>query len=276
MTRIALVAVCYNTYTVLGRFAESLRTALDAAPSVDFDLVVMDTSTGPRDDAVLARIHDLLPRSRYMKVDNVGYFPAFKIGFDTLSGGADYDYVAISNVDLEVAPTFFSQLAALRLPEAEKVGIVAPAILSKTRNNDSNPKTLVRPTRLGLQKNLFLFRHLWLLRWYQRLSALKARTFPKMPGGILMYAPHGSFIIFTKYFFTHGGSVDYPLFLYGEEDFVGEQCRRIGATVKYQPEMKVYDQDHASTGQEKLAFLASHHVRSLEYIVRTYHADDAI
>jgi GT2 family glycosyltransferase len=276
MTRIAIVAVCYNTYEALGRFAESLRTALDAAPGVEFDFLVMDTSTGPRDDGVVARIHDLLPRSRYMKVDNVGYFPAFKIGFDTLSSGADYDFVAISNVDLEVAPTFFTELAALRLPDADKVGIVAPAILSKTRNNDSNPKTLVRPTRLGLRKNLFLFRHLWLLRWYQRLSALKARTFPRMPGGMLMYAPHGSFIIFTKYYFRHGGSVDYPRFLFGEEDFVGEQCRRIGATVKYLPDITVFDEDHGSTGQENLAFLASHHATSLDYIIRTYHANDTI
>lgn len=271
--KVAIVCVCYNAYDHLLSFAASLKESFSLASAVDFTLVVVDNSTAEVDSKVLADISAMSFSTRYLKSDNVGYFPAFKKGTDLLGALSDFDCVAVSNVDLTVRSDFFEALKAQIESISDDVGIIAPAIISKGRGGDLNPKTLFRPTRLSLLKNIFIFKRLWLLKIYRKLSDLKVKsTIGSLSPGDSFYSPHGSFILFTKQYFVRGGSVDYPQFLFGEEDFVAEQCLLIGLKVQYQPSITIIDDDHGSTSREKLEFIASEHVKSLKYIVDTYHS----
>src|SRR5690606_22306175 len=87
--------------------------------------------------------------------------------------------------------------------------------------------------------------------WYRSLVRLRRRirrdrseTLSSMHP---IYAPHGSFVLFSRGYFENGGILDYPLPLYGEEIFVAETCRAIGADVVYVPEIEVQHDEHVST-----------------------------
>ncbi|MFK9004382.1 glycosyltransferase family 2 protein [Pseudomonas pergaminensis] len=271
--KVAIICVCYNAYDHLLAYARSLETAISNAEGVEFSLVVVDNSTQLTGADTLSLISGMKFDYHYIKSGNVGYFPAFKKGVDFLPSLSDFDCVAVSNVDLSVSDDFFESLTVCLGELPDNVGIVAPAIISQERVADLNPKTLYRPTRLSLQKNIFIFKRLWLFRLYRKLSDLKARRpLIKYPEGMEFYSPHGSFIIFTRHYFLSGASYDYPQFLFGEEDFVAEECRRSGLKVSYQPSIKISDFDHGSTSREKLSFIANEHVKSIKYIVDTYHS----
>jgi len=271
--KVAIVCVCYNAYDHLLSFTESLKTSFSLSNDVDFTLVVVDNSTNAAEQQVRAALSEANFKTQYLKSENVGYFPAFKKGTDLLGSLLDFDCIAVSNVDLTVRSDFFEALNVQVQKVSDSVGIIAPAILSKGRGGDLNPKTLFRPTRFSLMKNIFIFKRLWLLKIYRKLSDLKVKsTIGSLAPGDSFYSPHGSFILFTKQYFARGGSVDYPQFLFGEEDFVAEQCRMVGLKVQYQPSITIVDDDHGSTSREKLEFIANEHVKSLKYIVDTYHS----
>jgi len=62
-----------------------------------------------------------------------------------------------------------------------------------------------------------------------------------------IYAPHGSFIIFSREYFERGGSLKPGAFLYAEELFVAETCRRLGLKAVYWPVIQVAHDEHVST-----------------------------
>jgi GT2 family glycosyltransferase len=256
---------------MLLRFAASVSDARARAPHVDVTLVAMDNSTESPPEAFADALTRACNGVRYIKTENIGYFPAFRVGGDTLGALAEFDCVAISNVDMRLDVTFFLRLAEVVQQLDANVGLIAPAIISRERGADANPKTLFRPTREKLKRNVFLFRHPRLLRIYQWMSLLKARTFPRMRAGMRFYSPHGSFVVFARSYFLRGASIDYPVFLFGEEDFVAEECRLAGLTVQYHPSIIVHDEDHGSTSKEGRERLAAWHVTALEYLIARYY-----
>lgn len=271
--KIAIVCVCYNAYEHLKHFALSLAASVANSEQTELTFVVVDNSTISQDMAVKSLISEKLPNTLWVREGNVGYFPGFKLGADRLGNLASYDFVAVCNVDLRVAPDFFSCLNRLLSTLSKQIGIVAPAIHSVGRGGDLNPKTLTRPNRFSLQKNVFIFSSTVLTRVYRWLSDFKVKKqVNACPPGTEFYSPHGSFILFTKAYFQSGASIDYPQFLFGEEDFVAEQCLMHGLKVSYQPSIQIHDEDHGSTSREKLAFINREHVKSLRYIIKTYHS----
>ena len=85
-----------------------------------------------------------------------------------------------------------------------------------------------------------------------------------------MYGAHGSFMIFTKYYFSKGAHVDYPRFLFGEETFVAEQLRMNGLIIKHVPNIKVFDEEHGSTSKLARKFICAEHKKSYEYFYENF------
>lgn len=272
MMNIAIICICYNAYNDLMAFANSLLVAKkNLSEKIALTFVIVDNSIIHREQHILDKIDSLDFTTLYLKSENIGYFPGFAKGLNLLNSTLDYDYIAVANVDLTVKIDFFSTLQSMNV--SENVGILAPSIFSAERGGDLNPKTLYRPTRFALEKNIFIFKRLWLLSLYKALSDLKVKNkSTTLKEGETFYSPHGSFILFTRRYFECGGTADYPQFLFGEEDFVAEECARINLKVSYQPSLKIIDSDHGSTSKEKLRFIANEHVKSLKYIVATYHS----
>jgi len=85
-----------------------------------------------------------------------------------------------------------------------------------------------------------------------------------------IYAPHGSFILFTRDYFARGGHLDYPVFLFGEEVFLAETIRLLDMRVIYTPDLVVYDDDHVSTGRVARRRIGELHAEAAKYLLATY------
>ncbi len=269
MTKIAIVCVCYNSYNHLFEYSRSLSISMKCTKDIEVKFIVVDNSTIETDLNIIDSIGKMLPSWSYLKSDNVGYFPAIEKGMCGIENCEEYDYWVVSNVDLRVDPAFFQQIKNLHI--SSDVGVVAPAIISFSRKVDLNPKIIFRPTRYSLIKNVFLFKYPFIFKLFSLLSNFRSKYIRKpFLEGCSIYAPHGSFIIFTRKYFEYGGIFSYPRFLFGEEVYIGEECLRIGCEVRYDPSIIVYDIEHGSTSLEKTSFIACEHVKSLKYLISKY------
>lgn len=198
--------------------------------------------------------------------DNPGYFGAIKKLMQNVDMNA-YDYAIISNVDLTLDENFFVKLSAYNC--AEDTGWIAPQIWSQAEGRDRNPESVCR-------YSLSQIRVLKLLYKYPLLDSLYTKTFYRRkkyvskPAGHI-YAGHGSFIILTNEYFKKCGIIDYPIFLYGEEIYLAEQCRKAKLKVVYNPDLKVYDYEHISTSTMKRNFNYQCRYKAIQYILKNFY-----
>ena len=162
--RFCLICVNYNSYPHLLTYARSLSLAHERSTGVEFRLVVVDNSTILADHSVLDEIKLLIDDFVYIKSNNIGYFPAAAYALDVLARDVElFDYIAVSNVDLEIASDFFIVLSKYVVKHND--GVIAPSVVSCLRCSDLNPKILNRPTRQKLKRNIAIFRSP-LLFWF--------------------------------------------------------------------------------------------------------------
>ncbi len=277
MKRICMVSISYNSYGYAKKLVESVQASLQGQDQVHVDFVLSDNST----NTAVADYFDQAPSTEffqfhYLKNNNVGYFPGFYRGLTEVPAVAaqlaDYDYVIVSNVDLEVDPTFFNQLAEAKF--APDVGVIAPCILSRYSGGDINPQKLARPARLKLWLLSILFRSPTLFHWYAKAYDIKAKRNCQKPRALpadgYVYSPHGSFILFTKAYLAAGASLNYPRFLFGEELFVAEEAASHGLKIQHYPQVIVHDNEHASTSAQSRRFICAEQVKSFQYLLGKY------
>lgn len=241
MTLLHLLAVNYFGSAEAGGLVRSLLTQqrpdwrltlIDNSESAEETARLRGLSTDPRVDVVAS------PR-------NLGYFGA--VGWLSAERALDADWVAVCNVDLEIAgPAFTDRLGAMHRPTS----LLAPHVVALPSGRPQNPYMVQRPAERRM-----LFRRLVLstrlsARAAQAVAARKraAPTAERAPAQDV-YAPHGSFILFPRAWSQRAGSFDHPVFLFGEELTVGERARRLGLTVRYEPSLEVVHREHQATGR---------------------------
>ena len=245
MKRIAVFCVTFKSDVELERYKASLRKAAEkAGDEIELSIFV----------------------SQNTEEDNPGYFGGIRRAM-LQTNVLDYDYGIISNVDLTVEEDFFVKLLAYDC--AEDTGWIAPQIWSAQEGRDRNPKILSRyPLKtLKILKTIFRFPPVWALK--RSITARQKRGETHPAGEI--YGGHGSFIILTHQYFKRCGVIDYPVFLFCEEIWLGEQCRKAGLKVMYEPNLLVSDAEHASTGRMKLRYYCHLNEMALDYIIRTFY-----
>ena len=245
MKRIAVFCVTFNSDKELENYKASLLKAVEKAEGkVSLDIFV----------------------SQNTKEDNPGYFGGIRRAMLQTDVTA-YDYAIISNVDLTVEEDFLAKLAAYDC--TEDTGWIAPQIWSAQEGRDRNPKIMSRYSlkKLRILKAIFHFPPVWALKRAITSRQKKGETYPA--GEI--YGGHGSFIILTKHYFERCGVIDYPVFLFCEEIWLAEQCKKAGLKVIYEPTLIVSDAEHASTGRMKLGYYCSLNEKALQYIIDTFY-----
>ncbi len=197
---------------------------------------------------------------------NPGYFGAVRELMQK-NDPSGYDYSIISNVDLEMDEDFLTRLAQYECNA--DTGWIAPRIWSGYEGRDKNPARLVRPSLRRLKALSYFFRHPMLERLYTKTLYRRKKLMPHPAGRI--YAGHGSTIILTKQYFARCGSIDYPVFLFCEELYLAEQCRKAGLTVEYVPDISVYDIEHVSIGKMPHSTYCRHNYEAVSYIISHFY-----
>jgi len=252
---ILIIGVIYNTYPETLRYINSIAPLATGNLSV----ILVDNSNTEKPNEFLNKIKDS-PFIYYIETGkNLGYFGGAREGLNYyLQEHSNYPrWILVTNVDIVFTPQFFHQLNELN--DRQNLGVVAPSIISQKWNTDHNPKILKRYSKGKLQfyrllYSSFLIQNLYILAAYVKKWGLGLQRGEKgVPGnstqiGKNIYAAHGSCLVFKDTYFTRGGTLDLPNFLFGEEIHVAESALQSGLTVEFHPEMVVHDYEHASVG----------------------------
>ena len=279
--RVCIISVCHNTYKESLRFLDSIDVSIRET-GIKLDLFFVDNST----EVDLEMIDKIKSRTSFFSVNyltsqNFGYFPSIIAAIENHKiVTSNYQYFIISNVDLSVSKSFFLELESLIIDR--NIGVYAPAIMSSSLNDDRNPKIKVRPSAFKLRLNRYLFSSgggYVLLRFIntmrlrlKKISKLKSKrqsTLAVIPNENI-YAAHGSFIILTNELLRRVPSLNYPIFLFGEEIYIAETARKCGLAVVYSPNLLIHDTEHASTSMMKTKAYRNSNVAALDYILKNY------
>ena len=292
------MAVNYQTDSLALRF---VRDATMASRGTSTRIVLVDNTNRADSTEFFDQIHAENPDVLCLKPpQNLGYFGGASFGFNAFLGtGQDFDWVIVSNVDIEFrSQGFFARLG--ELGSTEDVGVVAPSIMSELSHHDQNPFMLERPSRMRMEYFSLINGSYYLVNAYALLSAIYRRARHLVRRGTLgstqagtesregvptvspsaldgqgmsIYAPHGACMIFSKRFFSEGGSLDLPVFLFGEEICIAEAVRSLGLRVLYDPGLALTHHEHQSPGWRGILLsrrAASYLAESTAYLVDTY------
>ena len=219
MKKVLFIAVTYHSDAELRSFTESVRRAAERVKgAMQVDVEVADNGA-----------------------DNKGYLGGALPIYNAKA--TNYDFVAISNVDLAVEPDFFEQLAALNTTDT---GWIAPDIYTEKIGRHENPYMLSRPTKRNFCIWNIIYNCTWLYRLYHRLYILKSRKRAVYPA-CEIYAGHGSFMPFTKAFVEHNSEIHFPGFMYGEEIYMAELVRAAQLKVQYLPTLRIANTGNVNT-----------------------------
>jgi len=268
--KILFLCVNYNSYDELRGYLISVEEASKICKDkIQIDVVIADNTIEGRKTIDTSNLKSIIVDFKPYH-QNLGYMGAVMklikdIGSEKVT---NYDFVIISNVDLLLTETFFTNLLSKEINK--NVGWIAPKILSLSENKDRNPKILKRPSKQHLRKLLTMFKYPILYRFYYdfiyKLRKKKLQTISNNK----IYAGHGSMMIFTKYFMLKNAKFHFPCFLFGEELFFGELVRLSNLEVTYLPEIVVHDIDHVSTSKLKRSSYCKMNYDSIKELIKMY------
>lgn len=269
-------SVCVVAVSYFGHHdVEGLYHSLRDGTVDDWRLVVVDNSG---DDAERRALETLLgpdPRCRPVFAGaNLGYLGGARLARSALAGESHAWWV-LTNADIRFAPDFVATLARER-----SAAVIAPAIESGLSGADQNPFLERRPTAAQVRRWKAQFTWLPMARVARGVDVLLARSrglLPNPPAGTRrgVYAGHGSCLAFSQRYFDAGGSWDHPVFLFGEEFTVAEQCRALGLELVHEPRIRVQHAEHRSTGWWRSRQMLEWQRESVRYVGELLSRSDA-
>lgn len=264
MKNIAIYCVNYHSYSALEEYLLSLDNANRRKE------VLLTVFVGDNTDTNVQELK-FVPQSFKLKIyqigKNLGYFGAIKYMMQQCSP-LEYDYSIISNVDVTLNENTLTTLA--KMNKEDSCGWIAPAIISGSEDRDKNPKITNRYSKKKLSILSILFKYHWLYNLYTH-TIYKRKKYTKREA-MKIYAGHGSFIILTNEYFKKCGIIDYPVFLFCEEIYLGEQCKQHNLKVLYEPAIIIYDTEHVSTSKFKNKQYCRFNYEAIKYILTRYYS----
>lgn len=221
MKKYLLICVTYHSDEALHAFVESIHRAAERVKgNLQVDIEIADNGK-----------------------QNLGYLGGALPIYNAKAQG--YDFVSISNVDIELAPDFFEQLLKI---DVTNIGWLAPDIYTDKINHHENPYMLTHPTKRNFRIWSIIYSCTWIYRIYYRLHLLKNKQ-QKVYPECTIYAGHGSFMLFTKAFVQKYPVLQFPGFMYAEEIFFAELVRRAQQHVLYTPALHIGNTGNINTGK---------------------------
>ena len=247
---------------VFGGIEQAARLVRTLGSGEALDIVIC--ANGPGDTEAASRAFDHDARVRVLSFeDNPGYLPALHRALPTIDTSRP---VVLSNFDLRAEPGAVETLLAgvNAFPDA---GALAPSVIGDG-GVDQNPNLLRPPSRHRLRLLAALHRFPRVTNVLLARRGRSSRTISGVAPGAVVFAAHGSCFLLTPRFFAAGGSTDYPFPLFGEELWIGEQCARLGLTVRYLPTARLIHDAHVATGHRRGGWVARVQYEGLRWWAR--------
>ncbi|HKW63898.1 MAG TPA: glycosyltransferase [Candidatus Acidoferrum sp.] len=278
--RAVIVSVHYKGPDSLLALLDSLRGARELS---EVAIIIVDSCSGEEYlFGIRGKIAEIPNAELLESQTNRGYFGAARFALENYlkQGRALPDWVIVCNHDVLIEDKdFLEKLFAI---DRATAGVLAPRIRVLPGRVDQNPFMRQKPSWLRWASLQFIFSNYSLAKVWHWLARQKRRV--KSQNWISgwnsssndsarpqqIYAPHGSFFIFSRRYFEAGGYLDGNLFLYGEEISVAEICRSLGVPVVYEPSLCVVHDEHRSTGKRISRFTFECQKKALQYVTSRY------
>ncbi len=242
-------------------------------------LVIVDNNS---DDGSLCHLREATSRFRQVELlpssENRGYFGAASWALrQFLADHSMPDWVIVCNNDVVFEDRGF--LSKLLKKDPTAAGVIAPAIISGLTGRDANPSIRQRPSSFQMFRyRLWLSNYyaMWCKQWLSpfvrkvRNSFFQFSAVAESRARRAIYAPHGSFLIFTRKFFEAGGFIDDGFFMYAEEFSVAEICLRLGLPVIHDPDLRVQHEEGQTTGRMLSRSVYVHQKNGFQYALARY------
>ncbi len=205
---------------------------------------------------------------------NLGYFGAANLGLTNyLDRNKEYPQaVIICNTDIRLASDFFHELQN-KLSDTN-FDILGPSIHSILYKHDQNPYIINRIKESKLKFFKFISSTYFLYSLFTLYHVAKSKLSGKANAApnksMKPYAVHGSFMIFNKFFFEKGGTINYPCVLFGEELFIAEQALKLNLNMLYEPALQIEHNEHSTTGAFKSKEAVAYLHQSYSFLLNTY------
>lgn len=264
--KILIICVNYNSYHELDLFLDSINIAASKIPNdVKVDVIIVDNSSISKE---INFEGFKFINIGITKLNNVGYLIGAQTVINKNPQILDYDYVAISNVDIVMAEDFFINLEKCKIQN--NIAWIAPKIFSRLENRNRNPKVLSRYSKKKLLLLYYMYRIPLLFYIYSSTAYKRKKRQPIYPE-MDIYAGHGSFMLLTHSFFESYKKIEYPIFLFGEELYLAELIMKKGKKVHYIPSLILEDNEHVSTSTLKKKSFFKFNCDSIKYILDTFY-----
>ena len=269
------------------RFTCRLLESLAKLSRIDqLDVVIVNNDPHQEAEKYLYPWRDSLPSCMVMTADsNLGYFGGAKAGIDyyVQRCGSLPNWIVIANNDVIVEDPSF--LEKLFICDPQKVGMLAPSIMSTRTGSDQNPFLRRRPGRARMLELRLWLSNYYMARFHEQLSYCKyairgwlgsfgrKKSNDRAWAGERIYSPHGAFLIFSRTFFELGGYLDDAQFLYTEEITLGEMCRSLKLPIVYDPHLVAVHDEHRATGRRYSRATYRHQKNAIGYLGAKYLSD---
>ncbi|MFI3264629.1 MAG: glycosyltransferase family 2 protein [Rikenellaceae bacterium] len=275
--KIIIICVNYNSYPETESYLRSIdHSAEKVKNSAQITVAIADNSPIPLRQPLQINYPNIkiLP---FILDNNDGYLGSAEVVMLKLRESEklkDYNFCIISNVDLTLSETFFTELTSTHF--AQNIGWIAPDIHTKNLQKHENPFIEQRPSLAKINFWILLYKYPILFYCYSNLSRLHHSSHkkhsPKQNKKNIeqlqkkIYAGHGSIMIFTKIFIDSYQEGNFQSFMYGEEIYFAERVRESKLITIYTSNIKVLNQGGVSTNLLGLSRKAKMNYDSLQAI----------
>ena len=251
MNQILIITVNYKDTAITEKFIRSLQN-LNISDNVD--LVIVDSKSTVKTKERLKLLAKNTPFKTQLIFSEINtyYWGGIALALHTLQ--LNYDgppqWIIVCNNDINFPQVdFIKKLTAF---DPDNYPIIGPTIYSSVTGKNLNP-FMDRPIR-RLEKiylSCFYINHITArimhisLKWLKKSLAILER--PQQEKIKKIYAPHGSFVIFSNQYFKRGGWIDSNYEMYGEEVTTAEIAKKNKIPIFFVPELEVLHIDHSST-----------------------------
>ena len=197
--KVLILAISYNSNEALNNFLDSIEIAMENNSDVDLKVIVGDHSEN--NCFCLSKRYNTF-ECNIIGQENVGYFGGIAKLLEK-EEASNYDYVIISNVDVELAEDFFFRLNNKKYNC--KIAWIAPLIWSISEKRNRNAFLVDRYSFCKILLLCIMYKVCFLHKLYT-MTLYKTKRYRSNEAKYI-YAGHGSFIILTKAFFQNYSNI---------------------------------------------------------------------
>ncbi len=237
-----------------------------------YKIVVVDTSAEKTDSELESKINNIGDFLEYINPnENLGYFGGARQGIEFIKDNKlEYDFLVVSNVDIQFASEGFIGEILKRV--RTDVGVISPSILDNKL--DLNPYKVEKLTLSQMKRRLLYLEHThlqWIVDIFRKAYKKKNKKRESYPSNTEMYETYGACFIFSRFYFVSGADINLPLFLYGEEPYVGEQCIKHNLKIIYAPEIVIKNKGKVSTGKIPNKIQNQYYIDATNYCIENFY-----